>query len=241
MSEPASTLTHQQWMRLATEEYRRIDALLAALSPSQWAAPTDCSQWCVRDIVAHLIGAAEATASLREQLRQQRWGGRNRGDGTQLDAVNRLQVEERHELSTSELRRQLADAAIRGVRARSSMPALLRALRFPSPPPVGWISLGFLNGTVYTRDAWMHRVDICRATGLPFELTADHDGSIIADAARAWLCATGVPGLVLTGPVGRTVGSPGADEALVFDAVEFARALSGRAQLSGVSADVVLF
>ena len=36
---------------------------------------------------------------------------------------------------------------------------------------------------VWTRDVWMHRIDITRATGRPLvgKLTAEHDGRIVAD------------------------------------------------------------
>ena len=34
---------------------------------------------------------------------------------------------------------------------------------------------------ILTRDTWMHRVDISRATGRDLVLTAEHDGRIVAD------------------------------------------------------------
>jgi len=237
------TLTHSQWMDLAAEEYRRILTLIAELSDSQWAAPTDCAGWAVRDIVAHLAGAAAATASLREQLRQQRIGAREKGGRPQIDAVNDLQVRERAGLGNRQLRQQLEDLASRSVEARRRTPGLVRALRFRFPAPVGSATVGFLNDVVHTRDAWMHRIDICRAVEHPVELTDQHDGLIVLDAARAWLDATGAPGITLTGPLGAVVGRPSqAPEGTVrVDAVEFARALSGRARVSGVASDVVLF
>ena len=236
-------IDHRGWMELASEEYRRIDRVLAALTPEQWLAPTDCTDWQVRDIVAHLIGAAEASASVREQLRQQRIGGKERGTRLRIDAVNDLQIRERAHLSSTELRRQLAEAGQRGVRARTRLPTPIRALRFPFPPPLGRTSLGYLSDTIYTRDAWMHRIDICRATGHSLDLTTEHDGAIITDAARAWQQAGGPAHLDLTGPVGctlRTDRSP-TSPAARFDAIELARALSGREQLPGVPADAVLF
>lgn len=240
-------INHRDWMELAAEEYRRLDRVLAALTPQQWEAPTDCSGWRVRDIVAHLIGAAEATASIREQLRQQRAGTKARANGDepqlQIDAVNDLQVRERADLTPDELRGGLTNAGRRGLRARTRMPAVVRALRFPFPPPLGWAGLGYLSDAIYTRDAWMHRIDICRATGQPPELTADHDGRIIADAARAWQRAGGPAALILTGPAGVTLpdAGPPTSEPATFDAVELARALSGRGRLPGIPDDAVLF
>ncbi len=34
---------------------------------------------------------------------------------------------------------------------------------------------------VPTRDVWIHRIDICRATGRLSVLTAGHDGRLLAD------------------------------------------------------------
>ena len=42
---------------------------------------------------------------------------------------------------------------------------------------------------IHSRDTWMHRLDICRATGRSFEQTAEHDGRIaelvMLDVAKA--------------------------------------------------------
>lgn len=69
----------------------------------------DRTGWTVRDIVAHLAGAAAATASVREQLRQQRIGAKQKGERFQIDAVNDLQIRERSELSNVQLRDQLTE------------------------------------------------------------------------------------------------------------------------------------
>jgi uncharacterized protein (TIGR03083 family) len=37
---------------------------------------------------------------------------------------------------------------------------------------------------IHSRDTWMHRLDICRATGRKFEQTAAHDGRIAALVMR---------------------------------------------------------
>ncbi len=237
---PGDPIDHAHWMDLAHEEYRRLDELLAGLSEAEWLKSTECVGWRVREIVAHLAGAAAATASVREQLRQQRLGAKEKGERLQIDAVNDIQIRERDGLTSTELRRQLADTAQRSIRARRRTPAWVRALRFRFPPPVGQASIGFLNDVIYTRDAWMHRVDLCRATGRPLELTSDHDTTIVAHAARAWLKATATAGITLTGPAGSTLGQ-GAHPTLRLDAIEFARALSGRTTIPGIAADLVLF
>jgi len=85
------------------------------------------------------------------------------------------------------------------------MPALVRAL--PLLPlgetmgtKLGWQPLGYLFDIGFTRDVWMHRVDIARATGRPLELTAGHDGRIVADILAEWASRHGEPfSLRLTG------------------------------------------
>jgi hypothetical protein len=95
---------------------------------------------------------------------------------------------------------------------------------------------------IYTRDAWMHRIDLARATGRPLVLTPDHDGRLMADVVAEWASAHGRPfRLVLTGPAGGawTDGDGGAG--LTLDAVEFARTASGRVAGTGLLAHQVPF
>jgi uncharacterized protein (TIGR03083 family) len=42
-------------MDLAIAERRDLADLLATLTPEQWAAPTLCTEWSVRDVAAHLV------------------------------------------------------------------------------------------------------------------------------------------------------------------------------------------
>jgi uncharacterized protein (TIGR03083 family) len=46
-------------MRLATDERRDLADLLDTLTPAQWAHPSLCEGWTVRDVVAHLISYEE--------------------------------------------------------------------------------------------------------------------------------------------------------------------------------------
>jgi hypothetical protein len=82
---------------------------------------------------------------------------------------------------------------------------------------------------ILTRDTWMHRVDITRATGREMILTPGHDGRIVEDCVLDWATKHGRPfRLVLGGPAGGRfdVGTGGPH--MEIDAVEFVRALSGR-------------
>ena len=40
-------------MALAADERRDLAALLDSLTPDQWASPSLCTGWSVRDVVAH--------------------------------------------------------------------------------------------------------------------------------------------------------------------------------------------
>ncbi|HWE11195.1 MAG TPA: maleylpyruvate isomerase N-terminal domain-containing protein [Solirubrobacteraceae bacterium] len=60
--------------RLAEEEFQRFAELTAALTPDEWAMPTDCTAWDVRKIALHVLGSAEAQASVREFAHQMRLG-----------------------------------------------------------------------------------------------------------------------------------------------------------------------
>ena len=103
--------------------------------------------------------------------------------------------------------------------------------------------LGYLVDVILTRDAWLHRMDLCRAIGVEPELTAGHDGRIVAEVAAEWARRHGRPHrLVLTGPAGGTFTSGDPDaETIELDAVEFCRILSGRAEGPGLLATEVPF
>jgi hypothetical protein len=120
------------------------------------------------------------------------------------------------------------------------MPAPVRAL--PVLPigtglgvRVGWQPLRYLVDMGFTRDVWMHRIDIARAAGVAPELTAAHDGRIVADILAEWSARHGEPfRLTLTGPAGGEFRGGEGGEQQTVDAVEFARILSGRAEGPGI-------
>ena len=235
-------MRHADWMTAAQESYRRLGVLLAELSDEDWHRPTDCTAWTVHDVVAHVAGEAESTARLPELVRQAWHGRRLRDGGPLVDGINAVQVRDRSDAGPDELRRELADAAARGVRARRRLPAPLRALPLPFGPPLGTKPLGYLMDRIYTRDVWMHRIDIARATGRPVELTDDHDGRIVADVVAEWARVHRQPyRLTLTGPAGGSWSQGTGGEELSLDAVEFCRVMSGRATGAGLLRHTVPF
>jgi hypothetical protein len=92
------------------------------------------------------------------------------------------------------------------------------------------------------RDYWMHRVDLARATGNELELSASHDGRIVADVVAEWAHAHAKPfALTLEGPAGGPYVHGDHGDELRLDAVEFCRILSGRGSGSGLLAQEVPF
>jgi hypothetical protein len=88
---------------------------------------------------------------------------------------------------------------------------------------------------VLTRDTWMHRADLAKATGQPMELTREHDGRLITHAVAEWARLHGQPcTLHLTGPVSGTFTNRGGGEEITVDAVDFCRIVSGRGSGEGL-------
>jgi uncharacterized protein (TIGR03083 family) len=235
-----SALPREAAMRLAATEYARFSTVVAELQPADWALPTDCPDWNVQQLVGHVVGMARLVASPLEQLRQQRAAGARRPAGTPMvDSLTAVQVDRFASLGPEGLVRLMERTGPRAAKGRRRIPRFLRnrpmaELELVGGQPEEW-TLGYLLETILTRDTWMHRVDVARATGRPMRLTADHDGVIVADVVAEWAGRHGRPyRLTLTGPAGGSW-SQGADgEPLDLDAVEFCRLVSGRGAADGL-------
>ena len=236
---------------VATAAYEQLLDLLGRLGEQDWDRPTDCGAWDVEAMVGHVLGAARAMASIREQARQQLHGFRHRGqhDGNALDAANALQVADHAHLSPAEKvdeLRRLVPAAVAG---RMRMPGLVRRIRVPmdaggstAAGTPDTLQLGHLVDVVYTRDTWLHGIDIERATGQPVTRTAAVDGRIVEDVVAEWFTRHGQSAhLHLTGVAGGTWQQGSGDTRLDLDAIEFARILSGRADGDGLLAVRLVF
>jgi uncharacterized protein (TIGR03083 family) len=231
-------------MRLAATEYQRVVDLLGSLRPEDWAKPTECPDWDVRAMAAHMLGMAEMAASIREQLRQVR-AAEKRG-GVFIDALTALQVDERGRMTPGEIVSRFATVSPKAARGRRWAPVFIRRSTMPQRQLVGgqeeaWTN-GYLIDVILTRDPWMHRIDITRATGAAHVLTADHDGILVDDLVTEWAQRHGRPfSLQLTGPAGGswTVGAGGPQ--LELEVVDFCRAISGRHSANGLLATEVPF
>ncbi len=233
-------------MTLAATEYERLADLLAELAPDEWGAATECPAWDVRAMAGHCIGMAQMVTGLREMARQMIASARaaKRSGAPQIDELTGLQVREQAHLPEADVASTLRATGRAAVAGRRRVPRPLRALTFADDSggaPEKW-RVGFLLDTVLTRDPWMHRGDISRATDRTMHLTADHDGRIVADVVAEWAVRHGRPfDLTLTGPAGGHWRSGGSGERLELDAVEFCRTLSGRTEGTGLLSTFVPF
>jgi hypothetical protein len=159
-----------------------------------------------------------------------------------IDALTALQVADHAHLGPPQLAAALRTAAPQSLAARSQATAEQRAMPFnPGVPQEEW-TYGYLIDVIHTRDPWMHRVDICRATGAELAVTPDHDGRIVADVVAEWVRRHGQPcTLVLDGPAGGIYRNGEGGAQLRRDAVQFCRVVSGRGAAEGLLAHQVPF
>ena len=244
----AQPITHSESYPLARTAYDRFAGLLDGLDADDWARPTDCHLWSVRDLAGHMVGAMRSAASTREMVSQMREiRARHRVEGgNQTDVMTAVQIRRTAALSPAQLVDECRSLVTPAARGRRRSPAPMRRLvRFPvdiGPQVESW-TLGYLVDVVLTRDAWLHAVDLSRAVGCELPLTPDHDGRIVADVVAEWGRRHGQAfDLRLSGPAGgHFIGGGGAAPPLELDAVEFCRTLSGRAAGSGLLTTVVPF
>jgi uncharacterized protein (TIGR03083 family) len=232
---------------LAATEYARLVEQLRSLADDDWTKPTDCPLWDVRAMAGHSVGMLTDFTSYRSLVRRMSSATRaaKRAGGPVVDSMTAMQVAELADLTPDALIARAEEHGPKAARWRAKAPAPFR--RMPITETVGgepetW-RMGYLLDTILTRDPWMHRVDIARATGKDLVLTADHDGRIVADVVAEWARRHGQPfTLTLTGPAGGTfVAHDGDGERIAIDAIEFCRVLSGRATGVGLLRQEVPF
>lgn len=175
-------LVHDEAGIMAREELRRFLDLVETLSGDDWDQPTDCTAWSVRDILAHQAGAYAGFTSWSEFKRQVT--ARPAAGQMQVDALNQRQLADRTGCTPLELIGELRAVGPKAIRTRQRLPWPLRKLTVPLGPPLGTIPVEYLTDLIYTRDTWMHRADIARATGRTLIQTAEHDGRVTALVVR---------------------------------------------------------
>lgn len=163
---------------LSLNEISRCVDLLTQLDGEDWDQATDCTEWNVKDMAAHLAGSCAGYASWGEFFRQYVSNPYMQKGEDQIHGINRRQVAERKTKSPEEIIVELREKGPKAVNTRYKIPDFIRAIRMPLPP-LGVVPVAYLLDTIYVRDEWMHRADICRATAKPMFLTKEHDGRIV--------------------------------------------------------------
>jgi uncharacterized protein (TIGR03083 family) len=230
---------------LAAGESGRMVDLLRSLDAADWTKPTDCPAWDVRDVAGHVLGMTETFSSLRQFAHDMRAGGKaaKAAGGPFIDGLTGLQVATNAALTQAQLLERLADAGPRQARWRARR-HLMRHM--PMKQEIGGVTetwrMGYLVDVILTRDTWMHRIDIARATGRQLVLTPEHDGRIVADVVAEWARRHGKPFMLhLGGPAGGTYAQGEGGEEITIDAIEFCRTLAGRAIGTGLLTQQVPF
>ena len=232
-AETIPTINADEAHRLMTEAFERLLHLLESLHADDWSKPTACTAWNVHDMVAHQAGGYLSGVSLREMMRQ--YSQVPKKGQLPEDAINELQVGERKNKTHSELITELKQV---GAVAIHNWAYGFNAIKWIAMPhPVGgFMPIRHLMWVIHSRDTWMHRLDICRATNRSFEQTREHDRRIVelvvldtAKKLKKRLNGHAI-NLVLTGVAGGTWqvgnGSPVAE--LQMDALDFNIFVSGR-------------
>jgi uncharacterized protein (TIGR03083 family) len=221
---------------LSRAQYERFADVLDFLSPEEWAAPTDCPGWDVKAVASHVLGGLECVRRPREFVRQYRLGikvGKERGIDP-LDGMNAVQVREHATLPASDVALRIRTLTPAALAHRMRTPLLLRQGIRPRLHVAGRVSLGWILDVIYTRDTFVHRIDVARATGRDLAVD-DVEKRVVADVVREWAGLHGAPvTLRLTGPAGGEYVAGVGGDVVECDAVEFTRLVSGRGEAEGL-------
>lgn len=220
--------------QLALEECRRLLDAAEAFDADDWHKPTMCTAWTVRDMMAHQAGAYAAYASFAEFRRQYLIPpptGR-----LPEDVINEIQIADRQHKTNAELIAEIRAKGPRTIKNRHRVPFFVRAISLPRPDGAK-LSFAHMLDVIYSRDTWMHRVDLARATNREMKLTRAHDGRIVelvvrdVNALLAPKLAGDALDIELTGAAGGMwrIGSAAQARAIIrMDAVDFNIFASGR-------------
>ncbi len=225
---------------LARVELTRFLALVESLEADDWTRPTDCTAWDVRAVVAHQASHPRGAASAREffdQFNPLKFRTYSAKGLNLLDAANQRQVDLRAHHSHSELIAEIRDYGEPSIQNRQRFPFFIRLITIPVPGQRFKVSVAYLLDVIYTRDMWMHRYDIARATKHDFVRTTEHDGRIleliVCELQQPLSAALAGRAVIyhLTGASGgswRLGSDETPDATITLDVMEFNRLASGR-------------
>lgn len=174
-------ITADEAHTLMRTELERFTALVETLGPDDWGEPTACTAWTVRDMLAHQAGGYASGTGYKEMFRQ--YSATPQKGQLPEDAINELQLRERTGKSPAELIAELRQVGPVAIQKWAYQFRLIKPIVAPHPVG-GRLSLRHLMWVIHSRDTWMHRLDICRATNREFQQTGEHDGRIAALVMR---------------------------------------------------------
>jgi uncharacterized protein (TIGR03083 family) len=167
MPEPAIALLDTVWTSIAT--------LGAQLDDEQWARPTDCPGWTVKDNLSHLIGTENLLAGAPGDPPLEHRGPHVRND---IGAFNEAAVDARRGRSGADVLGELRAVTAARLAALRALPA--EKWEEIGPTPTGPNTYRhFMTMRVF--DSWVHEQDVRRAVGLPGHLR----GPVVV-AVMAW-------------------------------------------------------
>lgn len=183
-------LSAGDYAELARAELATFVSMLESLGEADWSRPTPCTLWDVHGVAAHQAGHVQSGHGLLGVLAQANpialRAYRKRGMST-LDGMNQKQVDLRRDRTPAELIREIRDGTADAIAARTRLNPISSQVRLPVPP-AGMMPLRELLQRIFSRDMWIHRLDIADATGRPFDLAGDHNALMLAlvveDTAR---------------------------------------------------------
>ena len=155
-----------QAQAVAHAEGRATLELLRTLGDDDWTRPTDCTDWDVRALVAHLVAQCQDGLHLGSVLRRELLGRRRYPDKSPFDGYMAVGVDGHRAASGPQLVERFASLWPRAARARRRRPTALRRITLdPGIPGQPRSRLDYLLDVIYNRDLWMHRVDGPRPGG----------------------------------------------------------------------------
>lgn len=169
---------------------RRFETVLAGLSDEQWAAPSRCEGWTVRDVVVHVTGV---NAFWQLSVQMGLAGNPTRFLGTFDPAVTPSQMVSATDPGTN------ADVLARFVESNDGFLGAIDGLADEgwvalAEAPIGHVPIHLMVQHALW-DSWIHERDVALALGLPVAEAADEvRSSLIYAAAVSPALAFGVGG-----------------------------------------------
>lgn len=152
------------------ESAEAILGLAADLDDADWARPTDCDEWTVKDVLAHLAHLETELCSTEQNSRDQA------GASKVVSAYTAKGVEARRDRSPAELIEEFASAVELRASRLAELPEDPSALAPVTPGGIPWSWDTLLRNR--SIDVWVHEQDIRRAVGRPGGL--DSTGAHVA-------------------------------------------------------------